>query len=843
MVKSGNRTGALLLVFVVITLMLSSCNNKSNSGNRSNDNYDAKNIENPISFLGVANEFNIVAQNDDLALLINKEYGLISLKNRKSGAVFSTTGYGNELSGVTLENTKNLVYSHIVLEFYNNRDKETIYNSYEHCLKDNQIKYSGIKNGLRLYYTIGKPDTRTVLPDVITAKTMENVVFPKIDEEQKEMIDIYFTLFDPNKLDEASINEIAKNYPLVKKEPIYVAKNIGFRFKIKLTEIFKSAGLTIDSIQEEYEEIGYAAKYEEQPCFTIPVDYTINNGAFCVSVDCSQIKYNSTLFKLTKLELLPYFGSMNYTENGYMFLPDGSGILINGNSTDIEGVNLTLFGEDKNDNSMKADEEIVTRNAIMPVFGIKNGSEALFAIVEEGAGIAKLYAGTSAGPSTLNHIAPTFELLHRESSESKGLIIGSNIVRYAKKSYQGKISIRYYLLSGDKANYAGMAEIYRDYLFAERNPLKKETPFYISSIGTVNRNERFLGLPVVRQRALTNTEQAKQIMQTLISEGVNNIAFIYHNWICDENDSKIPLRAKPSKAIGGKNGLNKLSEFTKQNGIDFFLNLQLTLAKKSSFLGGFNSWTHSAKALDGTYAFEEGFCLSPENILKAAGKLKKGLGKFKSCKISVDTLGSDLYSDYTEKNGKLREEAISYYIQTAQLLTEDSLLLTDVGNSYMLPYVSDITNLPLSGSRYSAESKSVPFAPMVLHGYVNYCGEPLNLQTDKRKEFLRSIEYGAGLYFILNNAKSEMLKQTHYTDLFSSEYSVWISAASEYYREAKKVYESTAGAKIIRNETVGDNVYKTDYDNGISVYVNYNSQDCSIDGYKVPKKSFVLAGK
>ncbi|MDD2361523.1 MAG: DUF5696 domain-containing protein [Oscillospiraceae bacterium] len=848
MVKSGNKIVAIFSIFALIILSLSACNNKSNTGTGPKSKDETQIVETPFTPLGNEDGFDIAAQDSEISLLLNREYGLILLKNNKSSAIIPTTGYDKDLSGIALENTKNVVKSNIVLEFYDNRNKETIFNSYEHSIKDNQVKYSsikiendsGIENGFRAYYTIGKPDTRTALPDVMTAKTMDELVFPKIDNEQKEMIKLYYSYFDPAELDEATINELVKKYPLVKEEPIYVAKKIGIRFQIRLTQIFENAGLTIDVIQEEYEKIGYKTAYEEQPCFEVPVDYTIINGSLTVSVDCSRIKYNNKLYRLTTLQLMPYFGSMNYNPDGYMFVPDGSGILINGDSLDKELMDLSLYGVDINDNLTKADEEIVVRNAIMPVFGVKNQSEALFAIIEEGSGIAALSIGTSAHPTTLNHIAPTFNLMHRESTESKGMVIGTNIVRYSTESYLGNISIRYNLLSQDKANYTGMAEYYRNYLFSDRDLQEKETPFYITSIGTVNRNERFLGMPVVKQRALTNASQAKQMLQTFIDKGVDNITFNYNNWINDELDSKVPTRAKPSRAIGGKKGLNELSKFAKQNGIELFLNLQLTHASKDSYLGGFNKWSHSAKALDGSNTFEEGFYLSPDNTYKAAEKLKKDVSGLDYCKISLNTLGSYLYSDYSENNVILRDEAIIEYQRTAEALSGDSLLMTDVGNAYILPYVSDITYLPLTGSRYSAESKSVPFVPMVLHGYVNYAGEPLNLQTDKKQDFLRSIEYGAGLLFLLNDAKAEMLKNTLYTDLFSSEYSVWTDAAAGYYNQAKKVYESTAGAKMIGNQEVDKGIFVTDYDNGTSVYVNYNTEDKAINGHAVPKESYVV---
>lgn len=47
-------------------------------------------------------------------------------------------------------------------------------------------------------------------------------------------------------------------------------------------------------------------------------------------------------------------------------------------------------------------------------------------------------------------------------------------------------------------------------------------------------------------------------------------------------------------------------------------------------------------------------------------------------------------------------------------------MLVSGGNAYSIPYVTDIVDFSLDNSGYSISSASVPFAGMVLHGYVNY---------------------------------------------------------------------------------------------------------------------------
>src|SRR5690625_6464215 len=65
----------------------------------------------------------------------------------------------------------------------------------------------------------------------------------------------------------------------------------------------------------------------------------------------------------------------------------------------------------------------------------------------------------------------------------------STITMFQKDGYSENLQIRYGFLAGEKANYSGMAEYYRDYLSAQNHlsPLEQveEIPFYFELVGTM----------------------------------------------------------------------------------------------------------------------------------------------------------------------------------------------------------------------------------------------------------------------------------------------------------------------------------------------------------------------
>ena len=115
-------------------------------------------------------------------------------------------------------------------------------------------------------------------------------------------------------------------------------------------------------------------------------------------------------------------------------------------------------------------------------------------------------------------------------------------------------------------------------------------------------------------------------------------------------------------------------------------------------------------------------------------------------------------------------------LQTEQLkkISESGQnVMINVGNDYAAVYSDMITYMDLEGSEYTILDAFVPFYQMVLHGYVNYTGKPLNLAGNTEDELLRSAEYGAGLCFNLMKESAFTLQKTLYTEYYGSDYDAW----------------------------------------------------------------------
>ena len=162
------------------------------------------------------------------------------------------------------------------------------------------------------------------------------------------------------------------------------------------------------------------------------------------------------------------------------------------------------------------------------------------------------------------------------------------------------------------------------------------------------------------------------------------------------------------------------------------------------------------------------------------------------------------------------------------------------GNAYAVPYADIIIDFPIRASKSSVEDRSIPFFPIVLHGYVRYTGDSVNITNDYITNLLNSAETGAGLYFIFMDAGTEELQESAHTEYFGANYETWKQQANEVYNRFKKDFGHLTSETIENHRMINDNVFVTEYSDGTVVYVNYRTADYQIGGFTIPARDWVV---
>jgi hypothetical protein len=170
--------------------------------------------------------------------------------------------------------------------------------------------------------------------------------------------------------------------------------------------------------------------------------------------------------------------------------------------------------------------------------------------------------------------------------------------------------------------------------------------------------------------------------------------------------------------------------------------------------------------------------------------------------------------------------------------------MVDKGFMYTVPYVSTILNLPMTSSGFTVALNDVPFAQMVLHGLVEFAGEPFNVTQDVQYNILKCLEQGAGVYARFMHEEDSVFQGTFFLDLYSMNYKNWMDEAKTIYSEVNSVIGDVQNQFIVMHETLDENVYRTTYENGKQVIVNYNTDAYTIEelGVTIGARDYVVMG-
>jgi hypothetical protein len=94
-----------------------------------------------------------------------------------------------------------------------------------------------------------------------------------------------------------------------------------------------------------------------------------------------------------------------------------------------------------------------------------------------------------------------------------------------------------------------------------------------------------------------------------------------------------------------------------------------------------------------------------------------------------------------------------------------------------------------------------------------------------------------GVYpsFCLTREDASALIYTNSNNLYSTQYAAYRETLVDFDRALRALAEKTAGAVILKHEKLLDgSVRRVTYDNGCVVWVNYGTEDVTVDGVTVP---------
>ena len=344
-------------------------------------------------------------------LYVDRNSGEVACVNTVTGEKIFTNPYD---VGASTGNdaTKQEILSQIIVQFTDHQGQLRTFTSFQEAAVREQINVEPIKNGLRIEYTIGREQSKTLVPRLITYERFMKMIYePALEafgdelysdppssnevhqfqrfltyfvlyskesfdwtkEERKNMEYLFGGVYDGLINSDKLLSQTLAKYGVVDRMPVFVFAPDASEAQLAMCEemvLTYCSDYTYEELEYDHALTEYESEDENPPVFRMALEYKLDDQGLTVRLPANGIRFNETLYTLTGIEVLPYMGAGNSGYSGYNFFPDGSGALFDFedlNTTQTRAVLGTVYGTDFAYHDITGKYQKTIR---YPVFGI-----------------------------------------------------------------------------------------------------------------------------------------------------------------------------------------------------------------------------------------------------------------------------------------------------------------------------------------------------------------------------------------------------------------------------------------------------------------------------------------
>lgn len=572
----------------------------------------------------------------------------------------------------------------------------------------------------------------------------------------------------------------------------------------------------------------------------VTLDLSLKDGTLDAKIPFDGIRENGD-YELVSIDLLPVFGMSHNSDGGYAVLPDGCGVMYpfkeNEENTALKTWNVYSPDDTDIDQAQK-NTDTGLYNASIPVFGIKDAGKAFLGIITQGEENSRITFAPAGYRINLYRVYSSFYYRKRYIYTTPD---GQDIYYVGKNVVENDFTVNYCFLTGNDADYSGMAVGYRNYLL-QNNLLKQavgsnsDYAFSFDFLCSVTEK----GILWDSMMNMTDFADIEKAVTDIRKAGMNNVHIMLYGWQRDGYGIN-PSHYKVSESAGGFSGLKRLTDFTGSLGYQVFLVDNYVEAAEG--VNGFASRKYAIHDMEKLVLSDKGnvkFYVNPRNTL---GFLKTAAGSLRNNGINgiaFEKIGTTIYSEQFYEKTISKEQTADVWRNMLSLSNQQfGNSAAEGANSYLYGGAYRLFNVPDSSSKYLSFGREIPFLQMVLHGSIYYTTEIGNLSYDINLTKLRWIEYGSMPDFILTNENASRLKYTNMNIIFSSEIDQWVSYAKELNEEFTVNLKGIQSAKMMKHQYLTDQVVKITYDNGCQIYINYGDST-EIEGRTIKSMDYIV---
>jgi hypothetical protein len=806
-------------------------------------------------------EWEPAADNAVLTLYVSLTGANIAVHDKRNGHIWYSCPPGFEEDQRANAYEKEIMQSMVGFRYFNELKRRNTKWVYAQSVANEQFEWQTIPGGARIVYQIGDLSLGIdAVPRFLTNERYEERVLAHIDEEDARFLRRIFIA--------SRDREGFMEMPLgARTHHVNSTRTI---------EIFEKIGYTLDELDEDNEIAGIEMVIDRDT-FQVELEFTLHNDTMAVNFPVNRFMSSEEGNNLFYVDILRYFGAGGLEDEGYMFVPSGSGALIefNNGKTNEDPYLSSIYGLDPLMNQWLVQDITPAR---LPVMGIKKDNAAVLKYVENGSAMAVANADVSGRNNSFN--TAWFNFMVRDSQNlSVEVVIETDSLLIQEYAYEGDITVHYAFLANEAADYTGMALAYQQSLINKgmltRLAPQANAPFYLDIVGAVEKREFVLGTPYVTFVPMTTYAQANAILDELNASGVNAVQMQWFGWFNRGLNHVVAKNIKPIRSIGSLNEMNALNQRLQADGGALYPAVNFNLVN-GMYVGPFNSVRgitlnyEAARDIAGflgnmsdfkreflNYMGGGGGGLNNWYCIITPGVLPMHVGEFIPTyqrKIGLDSLsltdlGDVLTSSLFRRNSVDREHSRLITAEQMDIFNANfGNIMVSGGNDYALGIAKHVVNAPVEKDKFYMVDHEVPFYQTVLHGFINYTGLPFNTREmqDVHMSFLNSMATGAALHFQWSYAPTQTIEFTPYEKLYSTQYRTWLDEAAHYYRQFNEVHGELRHQRIIGHEILAETRHEvttvtvTEYENGTRIYVNTTDRPFDAGGVAVPPRGYTV---
>lgn len=651
------------------------------------------------------------------------------------------------------------------------------------------------------------------------------------------------------------------NHPQVESALKVIARNAEFRTDDVLLSYTDS--VQEDNVSVKKNDTGFTVEYYfDSMKIMVPVDYELLADSVRISVDPTKIEENEN--RVVKISLAPFCTSAkNDKEDSYLFIPSGSGAVVEAKTYSSTGITYSeqVYGDDGT-----IEKEIISTNrkaVRLPVYGSKNENAAMFAIIEDSAESAFITADIGSSQYGYSSVYATFQLRGYTNHTAK--LFSSSVVKnylYAAPMITEKVSVRFFPLSGENADYSGMAKIYRDYLEATYGEVEQteEHALNLSLIGGKMITKSFLGIPYKTISALTTFSDAKEIVSNINDKIQGDLQVKLVGYTANGIDiGEVGGGFELNKKFGSNSEINEFTELCKNSGIDIYMDYDLINFNKNGngFSVGKNASINVGELKAVQYDYDIAsknkiessayYLLSPECFAKATDKLLKKTNKLPFDGISLASLTNTSYSDYRNKDNPeyySKSGMTNKAVEAFKTVKESGkkLLSTDA-NLYAAIMSDAVVEVPNISSKEYPFSYDIPFYSMVMKGRLPLYGESINYSSNSDDALLHAIEGGTGIGYTVTEEWNNELINSQNVILYNTKFSDLETEIIDNTLKIADYLKKVDGSAIKSHRILSSGLRETIFENGVMAYVNYGDTSADTPYGEVSAHNYLVLEK